>query len=116
MAALRRSLFVVAPSVWPEPFGLMALEAAATGTPVIASDIGGLSDIVVDEETGLLVEPGNRSALRAAMERLITDAELRSALAANASRHAESFSADAIVPRFEEAYELARESRRARRG
>ena len=114
MEALRRSLFVVAPSVWPEPFGLMALEAAAAGKPVIASDIGGLSDIVVDRETGLLVEPGSRSALREAMEVLITDEDLRSRLGGAADRRAKTFSADAIVPQFEDAYERALIERRSR--
>ena len=114
MEALRRSDFLVAPSIWAEPFGLMALEAAAAGTPVIASDIGGLSDIVVDRETGLLVEPRSRSALREAMELLIADGELRSRLGAAASHRAKSFSADAIVPQFEEAYERALVKRRSR--
>ena len=57
--ALRRSLFSVAPSLLPESFGIVALEAAAAGKPAIVSDIGGLSDIVVDGETGLLVAPGD---------------------------------------------------------
>src|SRR6185369_17305569 len=53
--ALRRSLFSVAPSLWPEPFGLVALEAAAAGKPIVATATGGLRDIVIDGETGLLV-------------------------------------------------------------
>ena len=80
--ALRRSLFTVAPSIWPEPFGLVALEAAAAGKAVIASNIGGLLDIVVDGETGILVEPGDRDALRASMRALIDDGELRDRLGA----------------------------------
>ena len=58
--ALRRSLFTVVPSILPEPFGLAALETAAAGKPIVAADIGGLRDIVVDGETGLLVPPGDR--------------------------------------------------------
>jgi len=112
--ALRRSLFTVAPSLWPEPFGIVALEAAAAGKPVIASDIGGLRDIVVDGETGLLVPPGDRPALAAAMQRLIGDPGLRDRLGAIARERAASFSPAAIVPRFEAAYELAVASRRAR--
>ena len=61
--ALRRSLFTVVPSILPETFGLVALETAAAGKPIVASDIGGLSDVVVDGETGLLVPPGDRGAL-----------------------------------------------------
>jgi glycosyltransferase involved in cell wall biosynthesis len=112
--ALRRSLFTVAPSLWPEPFGIVALEAAAAGKPIVASDIGGLRDIVVDGETGLLVPPDDRPALVAAMQRLSGDAELRQRLGAAAKERAAAFSSKAIVPRFEEAYELAIAKRRQR--
>ena len=110
--ALRRSLFTVAPSLWPEPFGIVALEASAAGKPVIASDIGGLRDIVVDGETGLLVAPDDRPALVAAMRRLISDEVLRERLGAAAAERAATFSPAAILPRFEHAYELAFERRR----
>jgi glycosyltransferase involved in cell wall biosynthesis len=112
--ALRRSMFTVAPSLWPEPFGLVALEAAAAGKAIVASDIGGLRDIVVDRETGLLVPPDDRLALIAAMQRMSTDAELRARLGAAAKERARTFSSEAIVPRFEEAYELAIAKRRLR--
>jgi glycosyltransferase involved in cell wall biosynthesis len=114
--ALRRAMFTVAPSLWPEPFGIVALEAAAAGKPIVASDIGGLRDIVVDGETGLLVAPGERAELVAALRRMIGDSELRGRLGAAAQMRATEFSPTAIVPRFEEAYELAFERRRARQG
>jgi glycosyltransferase involved in cell wall biosynthesis len=104
--ALRRSMFTVAPSQWPEPFGLVALEAAAAGKPIVASDIGGLRDIVVDGETGFLVPPADRAALVEGMGKLIADEGLRERLGAAARRRAAEFSADAIVPQFEEAYRL----------
>jgi glycosyltransferase involved in cell wall biosynthesis len=112
--AVRRSLFTVAPSLWPEPFGLVALEAAAAGKATIASDIGGLKDIVVDGETGILVAPGDRPALAGAMQRLIADEDLRQRLGAAARQRAATFSPEAIVPRFEAAYELAIAGRRGR--
>ncbi|HET7507079.1 MAG TPA: glycosyltransferase family 4 protein [Solirubrobacterales bacterium] len=105
--ALRRSLFSVAPSLWPEPFGLVALEAAAAGKPIVATAAGGLRDIVVDGETGLLVPAEDRDALAAALQRLAGDAELRERLGAAARERAAGFSPDAIVPQFEQAYELA---------
>lgn len=114
--ALRRSLFTVAPSLWPEPFGLVALEAAAAGKPIVASDIGGLRDIVVDGETGFLVPPEDRPALVEALRKLIGDADLRGRLGAAAQLRATEFSPTAIVPRFEEAYQLAFARRRAREG
>lgn len=112
--ALRRSLFTVAPSLWPEPFGIVALEASAAGKPVVASDIGGLRDIVVDGETGLLVPPEDRVALVEALRRLIADGALRERLGAAAAARAATFSPAAILPRFEEAYELAVSRRRER--
>jgi glycosyltransferase involved in cell wall biosynthesis len=105
--ALRRSLFSVAPSIWPEPFGLVALEAAAAGKAIVATATGGLCDIVVDGETGLLVPPEDRVALAAALQRLAGDPELRDRLGAAAHRQAAGFSPGAIVPQFEQAYEVA---------
>ncbi len=110
--ALRRSLFSVAPSLWPEPFGLVALEAAAAGKAIVASDIGGLRDIVFDGETGLMVAPEDREALTLAMQRLISDADLRQRLGAAARERAAQFSPDSIVPQFERAYEAAVARRR----
>lgn len=112
METVRRCLFAVVPSIWPEPFGLVALEAAAAGRPVVASDIGGLRDIVVDGETGLLAAPGDPGALRAALGRLIADAGLRQRMGAAAARRAGRFSADAVVPAFEDAYRVAIARRR----
>jgi len=112
--ALRRSLFSVAPSLWPEPFGLVALEAAAAGKPIVATATGGLRDIVIDGETGLLVPPEDREALAAALQKLISDAGLRERLGAGAKQQATKFSPAAIVPQFEQAYQLALETHRAR--
>lgn len=112
--ALRRSLFSVAPSVWPEPFGLVALEAAAAGKPIVATEMGGLRDIVVDGETGLVVPPENRTALGAAMQRLIGDEELRRRLGEAARKRAGKFSPVTVVPQVEQAYELALATHRGR--
>jgi glycosyltransferase involved in cell wall biosynthesis len=115
LEALRRSLFTVAPSIWSDPFPVVALEAAAAGKPTIASRIGGLQDSVVDGETGFLVPPGDRQALTAAMRRLLDDAELRERLGAAASaRQAALYTPDTVIPQYEQAYELALEQRRSR--
>jgi glycosyltransferase involved in cell wall biosynthesis len=115
LEAARRSLFAVVPSLLPEPFGLVALEAAAVGKPVIASDTGGLRDVVVHGESGLLVPPGDRHALRQAVERLLGDPALRERMGAAGPKRAEHFSPDVIVPKFEDSYRVAIEARRARR-
>ena len=60
-----------------EGFGVVCAEAMAHGRPVVAGDVGGLRDLVVHEETGLLVPPGGVDALREALVRLLSDQELR---------------------------------------
>lgn len=56
-----------------EPFGLVAIEAMGCGTPVVASDVGGLKFTVVPEETGLLAPPQNEAAFAEAIDRILTD-------------------------------------------
>lgn len=63
-----------------EGFGLVYLEAGAHGLPVIAHDIGGVPEAVIEGETGLLVAPGDRAGLTAAFARLIGDPALRQSL------------------------------------
>jgi len=67
-----------------EPFGLVALEAAAAGCPVVASDVGGLREIICDEETGLLVPARDSKALAAAVAALLADSARRTRLGAAA--------------------------------
>jgi glycosyltransferase involved in cell wall biosynthesis len=75
-----------------EPFGLVALEALACGVPVVASAIGGLKDIVIDGECGLLVPPGDAAALSRALSQLVTNESLRLRFAVGARRRAQDFS------------------------
>ena len=82
---------VVVPSVWQDPFPLVALEALASSRPVIASDTGGLPESV-NEANGLLVPPGDEQALMAAMHTLACDAELRRRLGLAGRAQALSFS------------------------
>jgi glycosyltransferase involved in cell wall biosynthesis len=75
-----------------EGLGLVYLEAYAYGLPVLAHQTGGVGDAVVHEETGLLVEPGDRAGLTRACERLIASAQLRHSLGAGGQRHLQQFS------------------------
>ncbi len=70
----------VVPSLWREPFGLVAVEAMMTEKPVCASDTGGLRDIVVQGETGYLFPPGDSAALAGFLEALLDNPELRLSL------------------------------------
>lgn len=67
---------VIVPSIEPEPFGLVAIEAMAAGRAVIAAGHGGLAEIVVDRRTGTLFEPANVYALRDAIRRYLAAPEL----------------------------------------
>jgi glycosyltransferase involved in cell wall biosynthesis len=70
------------PSTRPEPLGLVALEGAAAGLPVVASDHGGVREAVRHGHTGLLVPPGSAGALAGALRSLADDPELAGRLGA----------------------------------
>jgi glycosyltransferase involved in cell wall biosynthesis len=80
---LERAAVVVCPS-HREGYGVVAREALAHGRPVVASAVGGLTDVVKDGVTGILVPPHDSDALRGAIERLLDDPELRRSLGAAA--------------------------------
>ena len=73
----RASAIAVVASTEPEPFGMVAIEAMACGLPVVAAAHGGLLDIVLQNETGLLFEPGSADALADALAVLAFDPLLR---------------------------------------
>jgi len=75
-----------------ESFGLVVLEAMACGIPVVSTSAGGLKEIVVDGETGLLVPPGDAHALSVALRKMLADESLRRRLARGALRRAQAFS------------------------
>jgi glycosyltransferase involved in cell wall biosynthesis len=88
-----------------EGFGVACLEAMAHGRPVVATNVGGLRDLVVEGETGLVVPPGDPPALRTALAQLLADPDLRSALGAAGRRRArERFSWRAATDATLDAY------------
>lgn len=74
-----------------ESFGLVALEAAACGTPVVAADVGGLRTLVQHGETGLRVESRNPADYAAAMRKILEDPSFAERLSTQAATHARSF-------------------------
>jgi glycosyltransferase involved in cell wall biosynthesis len=78
----------VFPSVWNEPFGMPVVEAMAAGKAVVTTRGGGLTEIIDDGRTGLLVDRGDSQGLAEAISRLLADEELRLTLGANAGREA----------------------------
>ncbi len=102
-----RAAIVVCPS-HREGFGVVCAEAMAHGRPVVASAVGGLLDLVVDGETGLLVPPGDVAALRGALKRLLEDPALRSRLGdAGRQRARAELAWDVVLDRTLEAYDDA---------
>lgn len=91
----------VLPSAW-ENFPHTVVEALAVGTPVVATAVGGVPEVVVHDDNGLLVPPHDVVALRAAIERLVTDPDLLARLAARAALSVEPFSEDVLLARIEE--------------
>jgi glycosyltransferase involved in cell wall biosynthesis len=83
LEALSSAAAALVPSSW-ENLPHAAVEALAVGTPVVATAVGGVPEVVRDGENGLLVPPGSSEALAAAMARLVADADLRDRLAARA--------------------------------
>ena len=84
-----------------EGFGLVAVEAMMVGTPVVAAAVGGLPEVVDDEESGLLVPPGDPAAIATALRRLADDEDLRNRLGrAGAVAARRRFSITDMVDRY----------------
>lgn len=100
------SLFSVSavPSL-EEGFGLVALESLRLGVPVVASDVGGLPEIVKDGVCGLLVPPGDSRSLARALTRILEDHELRARLAGATEEAVAPFMLDRYVERLTQIYE-----------
>ncbi|MFQ6075557.1 MAG: glycogen synthase [Candidatus Bathyarchaeia archaeon] len=79
-----------APSVY-EPFGLINLEAMACGRPVVSTRVGGIKDVVVDGETGLLIPPQSPKRLAEALNRLLSDRELAEEMGRRGRERVERF-------------------------
>jgi hypothetical protein len=89
--------FLVAPSLY-ESFGLILIEAMSAGKPTIGSRVGGMQEIVVDGETGYLVDPENTDELKSAIVKLIDDPMLCEKMGESAyKRHKEVFSNKAMI-------------------
>ena len=87
---LMRALdILVHPAVYPDPLPRALLEAGALRRPIVATDVGGVAEIVEHGRSGLLVEPGNPEALAAAVASLLNDRAKAAALAAEARRKVE---------------------------
>ena len=110
---LAASLFFCMPSRY-EGWGMTAVEAGASARAVVAADIDGLRDAVLDNVTGLLVPSGNGEALAAAMRRLLDDPGLRRSLGEQGREHSRRFGWDELARRQEEVLISAADAARSR--
>lgn len=95
---------VVVPSLSHEPFGRAAIEPLSYGIPVIASNRGGLPEVVADGETGILVDPDEPGSLSRAMERFSTAPQLVAQMSGRCSERLPQFSQDAIACAYEDLF------------
>ena len=110
MPALMRSLDVVVCTPWYEPFGIVPLEAMASGVPVIAAAVGGLAETVVDGVTGFHVPPRSPEALAEAIRVLAEDPARRASLgAAGVERARNRYTWDRVAEDTERIYRVMRE-------
>ncbi|WP_251152857.1 glycosyltransferase [Cellulosimicrobium sp. Marseille-Q4280] len=112
---LMQTADVVVCDPWYEPFGIVPLEAAACGRPVVGAAVGGLLDSVVDGRTGLLVPPRDPAALAAALRRIADDPALGERLGSAARVRAERlYGWTTVAARTLESYErVVAEGRRS---
>ncbi len=103
MAAWHGAAAGLVPSVL-EPMGQVAVEALLAGTPLIATDAGGLADMIRDGETGLQVPVGDPDALVTAIRRLLGDPDLTARLRSAGHRRGLDYTAARVVPQIEEVY------------
>jgi glycosyltransferase involved in cell wall biosynthesis len=106
---------VAVPSSWPEPFGIVGLEAMARCRPVVGSMTGGIGDWLQDGATGLAVRPGDVAQLRAALTRILDEPALQIAMGATGRAAVEEhFSEQAHVAALHTAFAAATRRHRAR--
>ena len=91
---------IIHPTVGTEPFGMAVVEAMSHGKTVVASNLGGPSEIIVNGESGLLIEPRDPELLAEAIEELLQDGSRLHVLAAQARTRAATFSDQAFSQRF----------------
>jgi glycosyltransferase involved in cell wall biosynthesis len=104
-ALLARTCVLAVPSLWPEPFGLVGLEAGLHGVPAVAFDVGGVREWLEDGVNGLLVKPvqsiGQRVTYGEAIAMVLRDPKLRARLSAGARAAAVRLNVDAHITQLE---------------
>jgi len=110
MALLRRADVLIVPSLWPEPFGIVGIEAASVGLPAVAYRVGGIVDWLHSGESGELAdgEQFDTEALAEAMERALRDRDHYRRLQLGAWRVSHEFSGERHLARLEDLFDEVR--------
>lgn len=110
-ALLSRARVLAVPSVWPEPFGLVGLEAASAGVPVVAFEVGGIPEWLTEGDNGRLVAiDAGADGFGAAIAEILASPDMRARFAEGARRAASRFTAASHLSRLEAVLDAARES------
>ncbi len=99
-----RSKIILAPSIWPEPFGRFIQESITTKTPCIATNIGGIPEGIKDHETGLLVKPNNPKKLAKAINELLTNKKLYNKIVKNLEKESDRYCLETIGKQRKDLY------------
>lgn len=105
LAALRHSVACAAASIGPEACPTAVLEAQAVGCPVVSTDCGGATDLIIDGATGLLVPARSADEMGSALQRVISDTALSRRLSSAAQGAANRFSRHEVVGQIEQLFE-----------
>jgi glycosyltransferase involved in cell wall biosynthesis len=107
LGAWRAATLGVHPAVWGEPCSLAVIECLASGTPMIATNVGGNPDLLDEGRAGVLVPPNDATALSAAITDLLEDAERRLVLGQAGQIHAQKYCLTEVMAALDGIYELA---------
>jgi glycosyltransferase involved in cell wall biosynthesis len=105
MSVYKHATVALVPSEWKEPGGTVAMEALRVGTPVIATNLGGLPEVVLDGVNGLIVPTRDPAGLSAAISRIVNSPQLRAQMSGAAMASSDRYSAHAIMGQLERVYE-----------
>lgn len=105
---------LVVPSLWHEPFGRVVIEAFSQGVPVVASDRGGLTELVERGVTGWLFDPDQPAQLVGILQRIVCDPTLPSKMRAACMRRATSFTSESVAGRYEDFFQRVAEGAEGR--
>ncbi len=107
ISALRQAAVAVVPSIWPDPCPTVVIEAMTLGVPVVASRVGGITELFTDGNEGRLVPPNDPTALREAVAGILCDAALGKRMGVAGQRRSQRYSLGAVATTIEQLYKDA---------